>query len=139
MGQRRQTNCYYPDLTSWQIIQYSVELPEESKLSIENLKKAPAEQLNLIQDPSLLPNISLIRTSKDKRRFLMGMLPAIARQVLLNSKPGIMEEEAVKVATEVQNTLQFRGTTLEDQWEVCPVVDPAKTRDASNKEALVQL
>ena len=45
----------------------------------------------------------------------MGMLPAIARQVLLNSKPGIMEEEAVKVATEVQNTLQFRGTTLEDQ------------------------
>ena len=60
------------------------------------------------------------------------------RQVFLNDRPATMEE-GVNIATEVQYVIQYGGTTIKDQWDVCPAIDLAKIRDASNSEALIQL
>ena len=47
-------------------------------------------------------------------------------------------EEAVKIATDVQYALQFRGVPSEQQWEVGPVLGQKKPTETNNK-ALTQL
>ena len=67
------------------------------------------------------------------QRFLTGLLPPIAKQVLLQ---GSMEE-AVKVATDIQYALQFGEVDTE---EVYPLVDPkVPTGTEKTPYALVQL
>ena len=70
------------------------------------------------------------------QRFLTGLLQPIAKQVLLQGRPGSMEE-AVKVATDIQYALQFGEVDTE---EVYPLVDPkVPTGTEKIPEALVQL
>ena len=155
-----------PTLLRGKLFDAYVELPDESKEDLQKLKEALAERAGTIRDPLSAAKLLAERNQRREekvieyadelkelfrdaypsekvdsavlvQRFLTGLLPEVARQVLLKGRPKTMEE-AVKMATDAQYALQFGGVPSDQQWEVCPVLDRKKPTETNN-EALTQL